>query len=145
MLRELAHQLQKQSKQHQSNLDSLLSKHSLTQTQVAGMVMKGEELPLEISREVFYLDSVNRIINLVNFRDKNIGDWTTKNYLESLFEETMDWVHHNQVLPSVIVETEQYQNIKHLSDDALIPYLVLVAIKRHEKFQKTPPDGPKAA
>ena len=107
--------------------------------------MKGEELPYAIAKEVFYLDSVNRIINLVHHRSKNIEDWDIEDYLDSLLEDTMDWVNSNPDTISRIKTTNHISKITQITDDVLIPSLVLASLKRHEKPEDYPPVDPKTA
>ena len=145
MLRELVSKLQSLSKGHQSNLDLLLKEHNLTQSEITGKMMKGEELPYAIAKEVFYLDANNRIINLLNFTSKDMADWELKDYVKSLFEKTIDWTETEPELLAKIRHSGKLDEMHHVDDNVLIPSVVLASIKRHEERQIDSPPNPEAA
>lgn len=123
----------------------LLKEHNLTQSEVAGKVMRGEELPYAIAKEVFYLDAYNRITNLMNYVSKDKSDWQIKDYVGSLFESTMDWVRDNPNMMQLIKDSGNLDQMAPISDNELLPSLVLASIKRHEERKFDPSHNPEAA
>lgn len=126
-------------------MDSLLKEHGLTQADISAKVMRGKELPYAIAKEVFYLDANNRIINLVNYRSKDLEEWTLPDFLASLFESARDWVDLQPNLLDTIKSSNSLDQMTPVEDNNLIPSLVFASIKRHEKPESNSAHNPEAA
>lgn len=145
MLRDLINQLQQECQERRNNLDLLLLAAGLTQKDITNKVMRGEELPSAIAKEVFYLDSNAKLLNKLNYQAPDKSDWTSLDYLMDLFRDVFDWAEEHPDLLKNILSSGNLDSMNPVEDNTLFPAVLLSAIKRHERLEAPTSLDPEAA
>lgn len=112
--------------EHERNIEAICEKRGLTRAQVTkALMVSTPTLPMNLLKELYYLDAYTRLINLENAEPE---EWRAKEYLDAMMGPLYLWAEEaDHLLPDLMELNEDGTQI----DDHIFYTVLLCAVHRH--------------